>query len=153
MFGKTRKKLERQWMLDVRSRAKPLQAVRIRMAVSALAISAGIVLVLFFFWKGGEYALDRFVYTNPTLSVAQVQIETDGIIPNEQILAWSSVRKGENLLTLELGRIKRDLELVPLIEAATVDGASGGACHTGAPCGRIRRPKACRRRSRTTMSV
>ena len=108
-------------MLDVRSRAKPLQAVRIRMAVSALAISTGIVLVLFFFWKGGEYALDRFVYTNPTLSVAQVQIETDGIIPIEQILAWSNVRKGENLLALDLGRIKRDLELVPLIEAATVE--------------------------------
>ena len=108
-------------MLDVRSRAKPLQAVRIRMALSALAISTGIVLVLFVCWKGGEYALDRLVYTNPTLSVAQVRIDTDGIIPIEQILAWSNVRKGENLLALDLPRIKRDLELVPLIESATVE--------------------------------
>ena len=121
MFGKTRKKLERQWKLDVRSRAKSLQAVRIRMALSALAISTGVVLVLLVCWKGAEYALDRFVYTNPTLAVTQVQIETDGIIPVEQILAWSNVRKGENLLALDLGRIKRDLELVPLIESATVE--------------------------------
>jgi hypothetical protein len=121
MFAKARKKLERQWKLDVRSRAKPLQAVRIRMALSALAISTGIVLVLFVCWKGGEYALDRFVYTNPTLAVTQVRIETDGIIPIEQILAWSNVRKGENLLALDLNRIKRDLELVPLIESATVE--------------------------------
>jgi hypothetical protein len=118
---KTKKKLERQWMLDVRSRAKPLQALRLRLAASALAISSGIVLVLLLCWKGGEYALDRFVYTNPTLSVAQVRIETDGIIPVDQIAAWSNVRKGENLLALDLGRIKRDLEMVPLIESASVE--------------------------------
>jgi hypothetical protein len=121
MFGKTKKKLERQWMLDVRSRAKPLQALRLRLAASALAISAGIVLVLFVCWKGGEYALDRFVYTNPTLAITQVQVETDGIIPADQIRAWSNVKKGENLLALDLSRIKRDLEMVPLIESASVE--------------------------------
>lgn len=108
-------------MLDVRSRAKPLQALRLRLAAGALAISSGIVLVLFVCWKGGEYALDRFVFTNPTLSIAQIHVETDGIIPPDQISAWSSVRKGENLLALDLGRIKRDLELVPLIESASVE--------------------------------
>jgi len=121
MFRKTKKKLERQWRLDVRSRARPLQVIRLRMALSALAISSGVVLVLFVCWKGGEYALDRFVYTNPTLSIAQVRIETDGIIPPDQIGAWSGVRKGDNLLALDLPRIKRDLELVPLIESASVE--------------------------------
>ncbi len=108
-------------MLDVRSRAKPLQTLRLRMALSALAISTGIVLVLFVCWKGGEYALDRFVFTNPTLSVTQLQVETDGIIPIPQILAWSNARKGQNLLALDLGQIKRDLELVPMIESASVE--------------------------------
>jgi hypothetical protein len=121
MFGKTRKKLERQWKLDVRSRAKPLQALRLRLALSALAISTGIVLALLLCWKGGEYALDRFVYSNPTLSIAQIQIETDGIIPIEQIRAWSNVKNGQNLLALDLAQIKRDLELVPLIESASVE--------------------------------
>ena len=121
MFGKTRKKFERQWKLDVRSRSKPLQVVRLKMAASALAISTGIVLVLFVCWKGGEYALERFVYSNPSLTVERLEIHTDGIIPAEQIRAWANVRKGQNLLALDLARIKRDLELVALIESASVE--------------------------------
>jgi cell division septal protein FtsQ len=121
MFGKTRKKLERQRMLEVRSRAKPMQVVRLKMAGSALAISAGVVLVLFVCWKGGEFALDRFVYSNPTLSISEIEIETDGIIPIEQIRAWSNVKNGENILALDMARIKRDLEMVPLIDSASVE--------------------------------
>lgn len=121
MFGKKARKLERQWLLDVRSRSKPMQAVRLRMAASALAISTGVVLTLFVCWKGGEYLLDRCVYTNPNLAVRQISIQTDGIIPPEQIRAWSSVREGQNLLALDLPRIKRDLELIPLIESASIE--------------------------------
>ncbi|HEX7859890.1 MAG TPA: FtsQ-type POTRA domain-containing protein [Verrucomicrobiae bacterium] len=120
MFGKS-KKFAKQWKLEVRSRSKSIQAIRLRMAASALAISAGVVLVLFICWKGGEFLLDRYVYTNPALGVRRVSISTDGIIPVARIRAWAGVRDGQNLLSLDLGRIKRDLELVPLIESASVD--------------------------------
>ncbi|HTG44235.1 MAG TPA: FtsQ-type POTRA domain-containing protein [Verrucomicrobiae bacterium] len=122
MFGRgDKKKFERQWLLDVRSRSKPLKAVRLRMALNALAISTGIVLVLFVSWKGGEFLLDRYVYTNPAFAIERIDLQTDGIIPTEQIRIWANVQKGQNLLGLDLGRIKRDLELVPLIEAASVE--------------------------------
>ena len=120
MFGKN-KKSQRQWKLDVRSRSKVLQAVRLRMAASALAISAGVVLSLFVCWKGGEYLLDRCVYTNPALAIQRIQVFTDGIIPAEQIRSWASAKPGQNLLNLDLARIKRDLELIPLIESASVE--------------------------------
>ena len=120
MFGKSRK-FERQWKLEVRSRSKPLQALRLRMAASALAISAGVVLCLMVCWKGGEYLLERYVYTNPALGVQRINISTDGIIPLERIGMWADVKPGQNLLSLDLSRIKRDLELVPLIESAAVE--------------------------------
>jgi hypothetical protein len=120
MFGKS-KKFAKQWKLEVRSRSKSIQALRLRMAASALAISAGVVLVLFICWKGGEFLLDRYVYTNPALGIRRVSISTDGIIPVPRIRAWAGVREGQNLLSLDLARIKRDLELVPLIESASVD--------------------------------
>ncbi|MGZ8900520.1 MAG: cell division protein FtsQ/DivIB [Limisphaerales bacterium] len=120
MFGKS-KKSERQWKLEVRARSKQLQTVRLRMAASALAISAGVVLVLMVCWKGGEHLLDRYVYTNPALGIKRVQISTDGIIPTNRIRIWASVKEGQNLLGLDLARIKRDLELVPLIESASVE--------------------------------
>lgn len=120
MFGKS-KKSERQWKLEVRARSKPLQAVRLRMAASALAISAGVVLCLMVCWKGGELLLDRYVYTNPALGIKRIDISTDGIIPTERIGAWANVKPGQNLLGLDLSRIKRDLELVPLIQSASVE--------------------------------
>jgi hypothetical protein len=122
MWGRSKsKKLERQWLLDVRSRSGPLKALRLRMAVNALAISSGIVLVLFVSWKGGEFLVDQYVYTNPSFAIDQIDLQTDGIIPLEQIRAWANVKKGQNLLALDLPRIKRDLELVPLIESASVE--------------------------------
>jgi hypothetical protein len=120
MFGKSRK-FARQWKLEVRSRSKPLRVVRLLMAASALAISAGVVLCLMVCWKGGEFLLDRYVYTNPALGVQRVNIATDGIIPVERIGLWVNVKPGQNLLSLDLSRIKRDLELVPLIESAAVE--------------------------------
>src|SRR5688572_18488609 len=120
MFGKS-KKFERQRKLEVRSRSKPLQALRLRMAASALAISAGIVACLLVCWKGGEFLLDRYVYTNPALAVRRVDIFTDGIIPTDRISTWANVKPGENLLRLDLSKIKRDLELMPLIESASVE--------------------------------
>jgi hypothetical protein len=122
MLGrKNKKKFKRQWLLDVRSRSKPLQAIRLRMAASALAISAGVVLVLVVCWKGGEYALQQCVYTNPSFALAQIEVESDGIIPATQIRAWADVHPGQNLLAIDLPKIKRDLELVPLIESASVE--------------------------------
>jgi cell division septal protein FtsQ len=122
MWGRgKKKKIERQWRLDVRSRSGPLKAVRLRMAASALAISAGIVLVLFVSWKGGEYLLDQYAYTNPAFGIEQLDIQTDGIIPTEQIRAWGNVQPGQNLLALDLAKLKRDLELVPLIESVSVE--------------------------------
>jgi cell division septal protein FtsQ len=121
MLGRGKKKKEQQWLLDVRARSKLLKAVRLRMAAGALAISAGIVLVLFVCWKGGEYLLDQCVYTNPSFALDRIDIQSDGIIPREQIRAWANVREGQNLLALDLPRIKRDIELVPLIESASVE--------------------------------
>ena len=120
MFGRS-KKSERQWKLEVRARSKPLHALRLRMATSALAISSGVVLTLMVCWKGGEYLLHRYVYTNPALGIKRIHISTDGIIPLDRIRNWAMVKEGQNLLDLDLLRIKRDLELVPLIESASVE--------------------------------
>src|SRR6185503_20197697 len=122
MFGrKNKKKNDRKSVLDVRSRAKPLKAMRLRMATGALAFSTAVVLSLFVFWKGGEFMIDEYVYHNPAFAVHTFEVHTDGIIPVEQIRSWSNVQGDQNLLALDLGRIKRDLELVPLIHAASVE--------------------------------
>jgi hypothetical protein len=46
---------------------------------------------------------------------------TDGIINVGQLKQWGGVRSGENLLKLDLLRIKRDIELAPRVKAASVE--------------------------------
>ena len=121
MFKRKDKKFKRQWMLDVKGRSGPVKAPRLRMAAGALAVSAGVTIALFVSWKGGEYLLDRYVYSSARFGIERLEIESDGIIPLEQIRAWANVKRGDNLLALDLSRIKRDLELVPLIESAHLE--------------------------------
>jgi cell division septal protein FtsQ len=119
MFGRKSKK--KKAALDVKSRSKQVRAMRLRMATGALAVSTGLVLALFVFWKGGQFMIDEYLYNNPAFSIQSIQVETDGIIPTSQILSWSNVRTNQNLLAIDLARIKRDLELVPLIQSASVE--------------------------------
>ncbi len=107
--------------IEVNARSRPRRAQRLRLAVNALAISAGIVLFLMVAWKGSEWIVHEHVMRNPALAIDQIEIETDGIIPAKHLRAWAGVGLGTNALALDLRRIQRDLELVPLIESASVE--------------------------------
>ncbi len=78
-------------------------------------------------WKGSELLLQKYAYENPTFSIQRVDIETDGVLSREQIQTWAGVRLHDNLLALNLARVKRDLELVPAIEAVSVERVLPGA--------------------------
>src|SRR4051794_40661386 len=122
MFGaKKKKRKDNQYVPDVRKRSGPLRALRLRMAVTALAVSASLVICVFIFWKGSDFLLEQCVYTNPAFAIDRIDITTDGIIPVDQIRRWAGVKAGDNLIALDLARIKRDLEYVPLIESASVE--------------------------------
>jgi cell division septal protein FtsQ len=91
---------------------------RVTMMLGAVVVLGGGALSL---WRGGEWALRRFVYENPAFALQRLDIETDGVIALEQLRAWAGVRWQDNLMALDLGRIKRDLELVPAIESVAVE--------------------------------
>lgn len=117
-FGKPR---DKKFISDVKTRSRKARTLRARLALSALGVSTGIVLAVLVLWKGTELVLNRFVYSNPAFAIDQLDIRTDGIIPVEQLRKWAGVRIGDNLLVLDLHRLKRDLELVPLISHASIE--------------------------------
>jgi cell division septal protein FtsQ len=65
--------------------------------------------------------VDRLLTSNDAFAIHQVEVQNDGEIAPEQIRRWARVSVGQNLLALDLSRIKRDLELVPYIKTATVE--------------------------------
>ena len=81
----------------------------------------GAATAVFLLWRGGDWALDEFVFHNPAFAIQHIEIETDGILPRSQLRACAGVNIGDNLLALDLGRIQRDLEYLPWIQSAAVE--------------------------------
>ena len=115
------RRLERGNVLDVKLRTKEVRAARLKLATTALSVSLGTVTALYLFWRGGLWALDQFIFKNDAFAVRNLNIQTDGSIPIAQLRQWVGVKPGHNLLALDLARIKRDIELAPMIESAAVE--------------------------------
>jgi len=119
--SKNRRLGRSQNLLKVTLRSAQVRASRIRRVALALGVTFGTVIGLYALWRTGEWTLDRFVYENPAFAVQTVEVRTDGVIAPEQLRRWSGVRPGQNLFALDLARVKRELELVPRIQTASVE--------------------------------
>jgi len=115
------RRLKTRNILDVKLRSDQVRKQRMRLSAVALAVSFGTVFGLYLLWKSGNWALNTFLYKNDAYAIQQVEVQTDGVISVDQLRRWSRVKPGENLLALDLSRVKRDLELVPLIQSAAVE--------------------------------
>ena len=116
------RRLGREQVLDVKLRSSQVRAARTRMAArrpgrrlcapSSACICSG---------ARGEWALNRLVYENKAFAIQEIDVQTDGVISVDQLRRWAGVKPGENLLALDLARVKRDLELVPLVQSVSVE--------------------------------
>ncbi len=66
----------------------------------------------------GEWLLQRFIYENPAFAIHHLDIQTDGVLSIEQLRHWAGVKLNDNLWALDLTRVKRDLEFMPIIASA-----------------------------------
>jgi len=115
------RRLHRGHVLDVKLRSGQVRATRMRLASVALGVTFGTFFGLYVLWRAGEWALNRLVYENHSFAIKLVDIQTDGVISADQLRRWAGVKAGENLLALDLARVKRDLELVPLISSVSLE--------------------------------
>ena len=117
------RRFDRPQLLNVKLRSSQTRAARFRLAGLGLSISFSLVLILFVLWRGGEWVLDRLIYENDAFAIQKIEVLTDGVIAPEHLRRWAGVKAGQNLLALDLARVKRDLELVPLIQTAAIERA------------------------------
>lgn len=112
---------DRRRVLEVKVRSVEVRRRRLRFvlwagACALLAASVGLL-----GWRGLERALSQLVFQSGAFAVHAIHVHTDGVIPPELLRRWTGVRPGDNLLALDLRRIKRDLELSPLVRSAAVE--------------------------------
>jgi len=118
---RSNRRLERSTVLDVKLRSSVARAARVRWGLGLVTVGLGTLFGLYLLWRSGEWALNRFLYENEAFAIQQIQVQTDGAISADQIRRWAGVRDGQNLLALDLARVRRDLELVPVIKTAAVE--------------------------------
>jgi cell division protein FtsQ len=115
------RRLGRENVLDVKLRSSQVRAARVRMLAVSLGVLFATVFGLYLLWRTGEWALDRLVYENKAFAIQDIDVQTDGVIGVDQLRRWMGVKPGQNLLALDLARVKRDLELVPLVQSVSVE--------------------------------
>lgn len=115
------RRLNRNHVLDVKLRSDRVRAARVRLVAVAFGALFGTVFGLYVLWRIGEWTLNKLVYQNQTFAIQEIDVQTDGVISTDQLRRWASVKSGENLLALDLMRVKRDLELMPSIQTASVE--------------------------------
>jgi cell division septal protein FtsQ len=120
---KNRRGQERENLLDVKLRTSQTRAARMRMAGLGIAILFSLALSAFVFWRGGQWVLDGLIYQNDAFSIQQIDVQTDGVLTSEAIRAWARVKTGQNLMALDLMRVKRNLESQPPIQMVAVERA------------------------------
>jgi len=115
------RRVGRQFVLDVKLRSSKIRAARMRLAALTVTIVFTTVLSVYVAWLAGEWALNRLVYENDAFAITDLDVQTDGVIDLGQLRRWTRVRPRQNLLALDLARVKRDLEMVSVIQSASVE--------------------------------
>jgi cell division protein FtsQ len=115
------RRLHRHHVLDVKLRSDQVSATRLRLLLFALLVPVSTVLALYLVWRIGEATLNAFVYENADFAIQRVDVQTDGVIAPEQLRRWAGVKPGANLIALDLAAVKRNLELVSLIDSVSVE--------------------------------
>ncbi|MGZ5544649.1 MAG: cell division protein FtsQ/DivIB [Limisphaerales bacterium] len=124
MFGKKRKNrrmVERAELLDVKLRTSQTRAHRMRLLGVGIAVAFSLTLAVLVVWRGGSWLLDKLIYKNEAFAIRQVEVQTDGVLSTNVIRYWAKVRVGQNLIALDILKVKRDLEILPPIEFVAVE--------------------------------
>ena len=115
------RRLGREQVLDVKLRSSQVRAARTRMGAIALGALFATIFGLYLVYRTGDWALNRLVYENEAFAIQEVDVQTDGVISLDELRRWTGVKPGANLLALDLASVKRDLELVPLVQSVSVE--------------------------------
>ena len=115
------RRLHRHNVLDVKLRSDQVRALRLRLGLFLFLVVAGPFFGLYLLWRVGEVALNAFVYQNADFAIQQIDVKTDGAIAPDQLRRWTGVKPGANLIGLDLAAVKRNLELVSVIETVSVE--------------------------------
>ena len=124
MFGRKRKsnrRGKRYTLLNVKLPVEKARQQRWRSVAKVAAYVLGTAALFLGVWHGGRWLMQVGFYENEKFAIRKIDIRTDGVIDPAQLRKWAGQERGDNLFETDLMRVKRDLELSPMVESAAVD--------------------------------
>jgi cell division protein FtsQ len=118
-FGNKRRRKDR-YLLDVKVHTEARTRARFRWLAAW-----GAALLVCGFTSYGMYRLlksgaGRLVFENPRFAIAQMVVETDGVLQPQQVMRFAGVQKGQNIFSVNLREVQRNLELIPMIKQVEI---------------------------------
>jgi cell division septal protein FtsQ len=117
----TTKQRKQQHLLDVKVRSNKHRQQRNRWVLLALCkvvIFASAVAGIYY---GGRECMNRLLWKNPDYNLANIEIQTDGTLAREQILAAARLREGGNIFNVNIDDARDRLGLLPQVEHAEIE--------------------------------
>ncbi len=102
-------------------RSSQIRATRARRSAIGLGFVFATVFGLYMLYRTGGWVLNRWVYENKAFAIQEIDVQTDGVISPDQLRRWTGVKPEDNLLALDLARVKRNLELIPLVQSVSIE--------------------------------
>ncbi len=112
---------QRYALLNVDLPVEKLRQQKIRWAMRAAGWIFGFAAVFLGVWYGVSWVMKAGFSQNEYFNVKRIEIHTDGMVDTQRIRSWARVQEGENLFSLDLQRVKRDLQIVPIINEVAVE--------------------------------
>lgn len=118
-FGNRRRK-RNEYLLDVKVQTQGRLRQRVKVGLSLVAVVAVFTLTGYGLYRLVKLGTDILVFENPRFAVAQIVVETDGVLTPVQVAQLAGVHVGQNLLSLDLDWARRNLESVPVVARVEV---------------------------------
>lgn len=117
----TSRQRRQQHLLDVKVRSYKFKQQRNRRAILGLCKVTLVVSLLAGLYYGGREGLNRLLWKNPDYNLTNVEINDDGTLSREQILAAAGIVEGRNIFTVNLSKARENLSQLPQVEHAELE--------------------------------
>jgi hypothetical protein len=107
-------------LLEVSTRPHRENRLQIRRRFSVVVkvlLLVGLVEGLAF---GGRGLVNRLIWENPSYALADIRVATDGLLTRVQVLELLEVWEGKNIFTVDVAKLKRELDALPQVEKAEI---------------------------------
>lgn len=115
-----RRRRNKTHLLDVKVQTDGRRRRHLQWVAGVLAVLGVVALSSYGVWRLLKLSASKMVDENPRFTIKQIIVENKGALTPQQVAAFGGVAVGQNLLSLDLDRIRGNLEMLPLVRRVEV---------------------------------